>query len=197
MTAIATGVVSASILALTIGGAQQVAAAPFSVLSTKAVSAESPIIQARYKARKRTARRSRSVRRARSARRARGSRRAVRSRYRGRRGNAAAVAMIGAFGAIVASAIAADARRDRYVTYSPGYYQPHYGYAPVYRHPHVYHGQRYYQPHRVNRGGHYVNRKRRGIGRVFGQPRRVFAPRRGAPAFRGRRAASPRIARRS
>jgi hypothetical protein len=177
MTALASGIVSASILALTMGGVQRAAAAPFGLLPSNALSVESPIIQARYRAR------GRSVTRARSG------RRAVRSRYvlLNRGGNVAAAAMIGAFGAIVASAIAAESRRDRYVTHNPGYayYPQQYGYAPVYQRPAVYYNDAYYQDQSYNTGGYYVKKKRRGIARIFGKPRRVYAPAyQAAPVYR-------------
>lgn len=195
MSAAAAGLLGVSVIALSMGGAPQAAAAPLNLLQAPSFAVDSPIIQARYRARKRSARRVRSARR---------SRRAVRSRYirRGRRGNgAAAAAMIGAFGTIVAAAIAADSRRERYVPYHRPYYQPYqphysnYGYAPA---P-VYYRRRapvyYHQPAPVY-GGYYVKKKRRGLGRIFGKRKRVFVPYAApAPRYRPQRAFRPRVVR--
>ncbi len=188
VSALATGILGASVIALAGGGVQSAAAAPFTLLSNKAVSAESPIVQARYRARNRSSRRVRSARRARSRRIVR-PRRYGRRGYirRGRRRNAAAAAMIGAFGTIVAAAIAADARRDRYAPYAYGYapYYPSYGYAPGYYRPRAYYPARvHHRPHVYHApvvGGYYVKRKRRGLGRIFGRRKKVFVPYRAAP----------------
>lgn len=171
---LAASLIGASAIALGMGvSAPKAAAAPFQVLPAKSVSADSPILQARYRAR------SRSAVRVKRARRARVGRRAVRSRYYRRRGgNAAAAAMIGAFAGIVGAAIAAENRRDRYETYYRPHrrYYPDYAYYPQTYYPQpAYYPQAYY-PQAVYGGGYYVKRKRRGIARVFGRSRRVYVP---------------------
>ena len=134
------------------------AAASMPILSGSAVTPETAVVQARF-------------------RRNRGARRVYRSRYRYgrrsyrvRRGNQAA-AIIGAFGAIAAAAIAAERRR------APVYYYD-YGYAPVYGgyyYPQPVYTYRYYPRYRsVPIYSHRYYRRHRGLRRVYRAPRNFY-----------------------
>jgi hypothetical protein len=167
MTTLAAGVIGATVIAIGVGTSQRVSAAPFNVLPAESLTVGNPIVEAHYRPMRHKARRGHRV---------------VRSRYirRHRRGNAAAAAMIGAFGNIVAAAIAADSRRDRvyYGGHAPYYgaTYPVYDYTPAYVPAPVY-------------GGSYYYPRRRIIRRAYVRPGRVFVPRRAALGFR-----TPRIA---
>lgn len=135
------GLFGASLLAIGLAAAsvQMANSAPLQVLPATAVTPDPAIVEAKF-------RRNRAV----PAPRVRRSR-VYRGRpvYRSRRaGNpAAAAAIIGAFGAVAAAAIAAESRRDRvyyhqpynpvyggygYPAYNTGYEYPNYGYGAAY-----------------------------------------------------------------
>ncbi|MGE3244742.1 MAG: hypothetical protein AB7F96_00285 [Beijerinckiaceae bacterium] len=183
-TSFASGLLGASVLALGFSGLapRAASAAPFGVLPAQAVTAETALVQAKFRSGKRTVRRGRVVRSSRFVR-----PRAVRG-YRHRGPGPAAI--IGAFGAVAAAAIAAESRRSYHPVYAPGYpvYDPGYGYYPDYGYADV-----YAAPVPVYGGPVYVRQPR---ARIYRPARQVWYPRAARPVYAGPRIyTGPRVVR--